>query len=66
VQRSRWQTRRVARFGSYGLTESTPYPPHEQHVALTASLGVTNVTGCKLHFLDTAEFKNLGGIGGAA
>jgi hypothetical protein len=64
--REAWRLAGPTRNGSYGTTESTPYPPHEQHFALTASLGVTNVIGCKLHFLDTAEIQEPGSTGGAA
>jgi hypothetical protein len=41
-----------ARFGRATGCWVSPYRPHEQHVNLTALAGVTNVTGCSLHFLD--------------
>jgi hypothetical protein len=43
----------VPTFGSYGIARLLPYLPHDQHVNLTASTGVTNVTPCPLHFLDS-------------
>ena len=32
---------------------------HEQHVNLAASTGVTNVTRCPFHFLDTAQVQEI-------
>jgi hypothetical protein len=40
-----------------------PYLPREQHAKLTASAGVTDVTGHaspRIHFLDTAQVQESG------
>ena len=60
VERWRGQARPLvrrlgpARFGSYELFVRSRIR-HEHHVHLATSAGVIDVTGCSLHFLDTAQ-----------